>query len=59
MLEKLDSYVGSIGRYYVGYRSTDRRGVKKLGVRCYYLDVEVIRIDYVTCGCNVAWDIVS
>ena len=28
VLEKLDSYDGSIGRYYVGYRSTDRRGVK-------------------------------
>ena len=28
VLEKLDSYVGSIGKYYVGYRSIDRRDVK-------------------------------
>ena len=28
VLEKLDSYVGSIERYYVGYKSIDWRGVK-------------------------------
>jgi hypothetical protein len=28
VLEKLDSYVGSIGKYYVGYRSIDRQDVK-------------------------------
>ena len=28
VLEKLDSYVGSIGKYYVGYRTIDQRDVK-------------------------------
>ena len=28
VMAKLDNYVGSIGRYYVGYRLIDRRGVK-------------------------------
>jgi hypothetical protein len=27
VLEKLDSYVGSIGKYYVGYRSIDQQDV--------------------------------
>ncbi len=59
MLARLDNYVGSIGKYYVGHRSIDRRGVKWWDGRCYYLNVEVILIDYETRGCNVAWDIVS
>ncbi len=28
VLAKLDSYVGSIGKYYVGYRTIDQRDVK-------------------------------
>jgi hypothetical protein len=28
VLARLDNYVGSIGKYYVGHRSIDRRGVK-------------------------------
>ena len=36
VLEKLDSYDGSIGKYYVGYKLIDQQDVMWSGVRCYY-----------------------